>query len=89
MPVLEAGDLGVAGFAEVAQQRPGGLAGPAVLCLFGQVLGGLDQVEGLINELLVLPEADVLVVGETDVGVGVIADVDGPSMRSVGLGAAG
>ncbi len=81
VPVLEAGELVGAGALQIAQQRPGGLAGPAVAGLGGIVVGRLDQVERLADEIGMLPEADILIVREADIGVRMVAHIDRPDGR--------
>ena len=55
------------------------MSGPVVsqvhlYCASGGIaVGRLDQVERLADELAMLAEADVLVVGEADIGVRVVA----------------
>ena len=62
--------------AQVPEERAGGLDSPAIL-RFGRIgVGRLDQVERLADELAVLAQRQLLIVGEADIGVGVVADVD-------------
>jgi hypothetical protein len=69
-------------------------ADPVILRLGGVVLGGLDQIQGLVDELDMLPVAEVLIVGEPDVSVAVVDHIqrfDGlhATLREAGLSAAG
>ena len=76
VPVAEAVDLRRARLAEIAQQRPGGLAGPFIAGLLRVAVGRLDQVERPVDEPGVLAKADVLIIREADIGVRVIAHVE-------------
>ena len=77
VPELEAVDLLVGGLVEVFLGHAGDFTDPAVLGLGGFVLGGFDQIEGGIDELTMLAKAEILEVGEADIGMGVIDDVEG------------
>ncbi len=85
VPPLEAIDLGRGCLCEVLLGHARDFAGPAVLRFFGKILGGFDQVERLVDELGMLPEAEILIVGEADIGVTVIDNVkclDGLHVRA-------
>ena len=70
VPVAEARDLPLAGLSQVAEERTGGFDRPAILRLDRIVVGRLDQVERLVDELAVLAQRQLLIVGEADIGVG-------------------
>jgi len=75
VPVAEPFDLGRGGPAQVTLQGTGDLAYPAIAGLLRIVGGRFDQVERLIDELGMLPEAYILIVCEADVGVAMVDDV--------------
>lgn len=75
MPGQEPGALSAGRGPEIAFGGARDLAYPAEACLLRVVRGRLTQVESLLDELAVLPKADILMVRETDVGVALIDDV--------------
>ena len=75
MPVLEALELRGARRAKPGQERAGHLDRPAVARLLRPVGGRFDEVERVVDVLAVLTEADVLMIGEADVRVAVVDDV--------------
>ncbi len=75
VPPPEPFALLVARFPQVPLGHPGHFAGPLVPRFVRQAGGGLEQVQRLIDELPVLAETQVLVVGEPDVRVTVVDHV--------------
>jgi len=75
MPVAEAIELGRRGVTQVALEHARDLADPAVARPV-RVLGrGFDEVQGLVDELGMLPDADVLHVREANIGMAVVDDI--------------
>jgi hypothetical protein len=76
VPEAEALDLGLGGLPQVAEERSGGFHRPAILRLDRIAVGCLDQVEGLTDEFAMLTQRQFLIVGEADIGMGVVAHID-------------
>ena len=77
VPVPKAADLGLARLPQVAEEGARRFDRPAVLRLDRVVVGRLDQVERLSDELAMLAQGEFLVVGKADVGVRMVAHIDG------------
>ncbi len=76
MPGLEALDLRRRCLVEVLLGHPGDFAGPAILGFGWEILSGFDQIERLVDELGVLAETEILIVGEANIGMAVIDDIE-------------
>jgi hypothetical protein len=76
VPEAETLDFCAAGLPQVAQEWPRGFNRPAILRLGRIAIGRLDQVESLTDEFAVLSQRQLLIVGEADIGMGVVAHID-------------
>ena len=85
VPMAEPAHLARVGAPEIAQEWTRGLDRPAVARCRRIAVGRLDQVERLLDEFAVLAQRQILVVGEADIGMRVVADIDGLDLGQFSL----
>lgn len=76
VPGLEAFDLRRRCLLEVFLGHTGDFARPAVTGFLWQMLGSFDQIERLVDELAMLSKTEILIIGEANISVTVIDDIE-------------